>query len=51
VLTVEADGGNPVKDKGVIDLLAAHGYRYEGHVMGNDWFVRQGFVPSAAPKS
>jgi hypothetical protein len=48
VLTVEADGGNPEKDAAVIKLLEENGYDYHGHVVTNDWFVRQGWVPSKA---
>ena len=51
VLSIEADGGNPEKDQGVIDLLASKGYKLHGHVQSNDWFVREGFVPSAAPSA
>jgi hypothetical protein len=47
VIVIEADGGNPAKDKGVIDLLASKGYAYHGHVVRNDWFVRQGFHASS----
>jgi hypothetical protein len=43
----------------VVDLLVSKGYAYHGHVRKpgrparirrNDWFVRQGFKPSAAPE-
>ncbi len=49
VIVVEADGHNPSKDQAVVDLLTAHGYRHHGRVVRNDWFVREGFSPSAAP--
>ena len=49
VLTIEADGGNPEKDQGVINLLTSHGYRHHGRVLTNDWFVREGFNASSAP--
>lgn len=51
VIVIEADGGNPDKDRGVIDLLATKGYAYHGHVVRNDWFVRQGFVATTSPTS
>ncbi len=44
VVCVEASGHNPDKDKAVVDLLVSKGYSYHGHVVRNDWFVRQGFV-------
>ena len=46
MITVEADDTNPPKNRGVIDILAAHDYEYVGHVTQNDWFVRKGFEPS-----
>ncbi len=42
----------------VVDLMTSNGYRHLGNVSGpkrakkirrNDWFVREGFVPSAKP--
>lgn len=59
VLCVEADGMSPEKDAAVVDLLVSKGYAYHGHVRKpgrparirrNDWFVREGFEPSAAPE-
>jgi len=49
VIAIEADGGNPGKDQGVIDLLVSKGYVHYGHKDRSDWFVREGFQPSAAP--
>lgn len=49
VIVIEADGTNPEKDKGVLDILISKGYAFHGHVARNDWFVRSGFRPLAKP--
>ena len=49
VIFVEADGGNPGKDAGVISLLNANGFIHEGNFLRSDWFVRSGFVKSSKP--
>ena len=49
VIVVEADGSSAEKDHAVIQWLTDRGYRYDGHVLRNDWFAREGFVPAAAP--
>ena len=49
VVLVEADGGNPVKDAGVIALMKHRGFEHRGNVMHSDWFVRAGFVPIRKP--
>lgn len=46
VIVIEADGFAPEKDANVIAYLKDNGYRYMGHNARNDWFVRDGFVPS-----
>ncbi len=46
VIVVEADGGNPEKDQAVRDFLVKQGFRNDGHVLRNDWFVRGDFIPS-----
>jgi hypothetical protein len=46
VIVVEADGTNPEKDSSVIAMLQKQGFRYDGHDRTNDWFVRDGFIPS-----
>jgi hypothetical protein len=45
----QADGRNLEKDAEVRTLLAANGYKYDRRSHPNDWFVRTGFVASAAP--
>lgn len=45
VITVEADGGQPEKDAGVIALLRATGYVHDGRFSRNEWFHRRGFEP------
>ena len=46
VIFVEADGGNPEKDAGVVSLLTANGFIHEGNFLRSDWFVRNGFEKS-----
>lgn len=47
VILVEADGGNPTKDAGVIALLQQRGFVHDGGWERSDWFHRVGFTPSA----
>lgn len=47
VIIIEADGSDKQKEANLIQLLASKGYKYTGHVLRNDWFVREGFVPSS----
>jgi FkbM family methyltransferase len=49
VLVVELDNTNPHKDEAVRKLLSSAGYKVHSRVHNNDWFVREGFVPSVAP--
>lgn len=49
VIFVEADGGNPEKDAGVIALLKRQGFVHHGNLLRSDWFVRKGFTPSKKP--
>ena len=49
VIFVEADGGNPEKDAGVVSLLKSNGFIHEGNFLRSDWFVRSGFVKSSKP--
>jgi len=46
VVMVEADGTNPVKDQQIVDLFLANGYVHRGFLNRNNWFMREGFVPS-----
>lgn len=47
VICVENDGRNVDKDRGVVELLAAHGYDKVDHIVRDDWFVRKGFNASS----
>ena len=51
VLTIETDGSNAPKDKAIIDLLRANGFRFleEPAFQGtsNSWFVHNSFVASS----
>ena len=55
VVVVEVDRTNQAKDDAVRAVLRASGYRRHDAADGtkagqrSDWFVREGFVPSAAP--
>ena len=46
VIVVEADGGDPVKDQAIVDLLTASGYAFRGFLNRSNWFMREGFAPS-----
>lgn len=47
VVVAEADGTNPVKDQQIVDLFLANGYGHRGFLNRNNWFMREGFVPSS----
>lgn len=49
VLVVELDNTNPQKDDAARKLLSTAGYKVHSREHNNDWFVREGFVPSVAP--
>mmetsp|Transcript_47612 Transcript_47612/g.119035 ORF Transcript_47612/g.119035 Transcript_47612/m.119035 type:complete len:171 (+) Transcript_47612:3-515(+) len=51
VVSIEADGTNPKKDEAVKEVMLANGFRLHAHTTrgNNDWYVREGFKPSANP--
>jgi len=49
VIVIEADGFALEKDNDIIKYLTEHGYRHMGHHARNNWFVRDGFIPSKRP--
>ena len=51
VVVVEADGGDPVKDQDIVDLLTANGYAFRGFESRSNWFMREGFTPSQRPEA
>ena len=45
VLVVEADGHNKTKDCAIQQMLTQKGYRPEGSLKGNDWYVTNDHTP------
>jgi FkbM family methyltransferase len=51
VVVAELDGGNAEKDARCHALLVAAGFDFHKAIVRNKWYVRRGFVPSAAGQS